>query len=112
MLKFLPPLLITGMAFTAYAESGQFQNLEWKNPNEELVYHTCGCADACWVADLIDKASNTPKIQLSCDCEKITLQIGSDPMTKTVYQKNCQAFEKEDKFSRIVDEITKIQSQQ
>jgi hypothetical protein len=34
-----------------------------------LSYHSCGCADACWVAELHDKQSKSAKARLMCDCE-------------------------------------------
>lgn len=109
MLKLIISLLVLGGAFSAaYAESGKFQTLDWDNSKEKLIYHSCGCADACWVADLRDKASNTSKIRLSCDCEKLHLKIGK---AETVYQENCRAFENMDKFQHIVDTIQAIKSE-
>ena len=108
MLKYiLPSLMILGMASLALAQSGQFQNLEWSNPKEELIYHSCGCADSCWVADLQDTKTHLSKIKLSCDCEVMHLEINGQEIA---YTESCQVFEKEDKFKKIAHEILSIQS--
>ena len=109
MLKFIVYLFIFGTILCpAYAESGKFQTLDWVNPNEKLVYHSCGCADSCWVADLVNKKTNASKIQLSCDCEVMHLKVNG---TETVFQGSCQEFEKEDKFQIIIDKMIEIQSE-
>lgn len=93
---------------TAYAESGKKTTLDWPNPKEKLVYYSCGCADACWVADLQNKSTGVSKIELSCGCETMHLKIKG---VETPYLGQCATFEKEDKFDRIVAEIVKIQTQ-
>ena len=43
--------------------------LAWKHPGETLVYRSCGCADACWVAEVRDRRTSAVKARLRCDCE-------------------------------------------
>ena len=43
--------------------------LAWRHPGEVLVYRSCGCADACWVAEVRDRRSQRAKVRLRCDCE-------------------------------------------
>ena len=92
---------------SAQAESGKKSNLDWPNPKEKLVYYSCGCADACWVADLQNKASGKSKIELICGCETMHLKIKG---VEKPYDGQCKTFENEDKFERIVAEIAKIQA--
>lgn len=46
-------------------------HLKWPVPSEALSYHACGCADACWVAELRDKPKREVKATLRCDCEML-----------------------------------------
>lgn len=43
--------------------------LAWRHAGETLVYRSCGCADACWVAEVRDRRTQVPKARLRCDCE-------------------------------------------
>lgn len=43
--------------------------LAWKHPGETLVYRSCGCADACWLAEVRDRRTSAVKARLRCDCE-------------------------------------------
>jgi len=108
VLKYLPFFILFGLTSFAFAQSGQQQNLDWNNPKEKLVYHSCGCADACWVADLQDIQTKKSKIQLSCDCEQMILKVDGK---ETMYEKNCQAFEKRDKFKVISETIQHLNSE-
>lgn len=45
--------------------------LDWRVPGEELVYRSCGCADACWVAEVRDRRTHAVKARLRCDCETL-----------------------------------------
>ena len=43
--------------------------LAWRHAGETLVYRSCGCADACWVAEVRDRRTQAVKARLRCDCE-------------------------------------------
>lgn len=45
-------LLLLTAEGTAKAQSGGSYKLNWDVPGEELIYRSCGCADACWVAEV------------------------------------------------------------
>jgi len=57
-------------ASTAWSAGGTGSTaLPWKHPGETLVYRSCGCADACWVAEVRDRRTSAVKARLRCDCE-------------------------------------------
>lgn len=107
MLKWAFIAFVLGFPFSSAYASGNKHNMDWPNPQEKLVYHSCGCADSCWVADLQDKARSTSKIELSCDCETMHLKIKG---VEKPYDGECKSFENDDKFDRITAEIIKIQT--
>jgi len=45
--------------------------LPWPKKNEVLAYHSCGCADACWVAEVRQRSSKAVRARLRCDCETL-----------------------------------------
>ncbi|ARN19788.1 hypothetical protein A4W93_07605 [Piscinibacter gummiphilus] len=58
--------------------------LAWKHPGETLVYRSCGCADACWVAEVRDRRTSAVKARLRCDCEVLhfeRLAVAAPPVT-------------------------------
>ena len=57
-------------AATAWGAGGTGASaLAWRHPGEVLVYRSCGCADACWVAEVRDRRTSAVKARLRCDCE-------------------------------------------
>jgi len=60
----------------AKAQSGHPYKLNWDVPSEELIYRSCGCADACWVAEVRSVRKMTVKATLRCDCEKLYFSEG------------------------------------
>ena len=58
--------------------------LPWRHPGETLVYRSCGCADACWVAEVRDRRTSAVKARLRCDCEVLhfeRLAVAASPVT-------------------------------
>lgn len=51
--------------------TGEYE-LPWPHPNEALMYHACGCADSCWVAEVRDRKTNKVLNRLSCDCTSLS----------------------------------------
>lgn len=45
--------------------------LDWPNPQQALTYHSCGCADDCWVAEVADRHSRIFRGRLRCDCSTL-----------------------------------------
>jgi len=50
--------------------TGEYE-LDWPVRGEFLAYHSCGCADACWVAEVRSRRTKAVKARLRCDCEKL-----------------------------------------
>ncbi|ADX45467.1 hypothetical protein Acav_1546 [Paracidovorax avenae ATCC 19860] len=51
--------------------------LDWPHAGETLIYHSCGCADACWVAEVRDARTRALKARLRCGCETLHYQPAS-----------------------------------
>ena len=66
--------------------------LPWNGRGQVLEYHSCGCADSCWKAEVIDASSKRVIATLRCDCEALFYSIGakgreqSDPRTCAVLE--------------------------
>ncbi|MBS0508087.1 MAG: hypothetical protein JSR53_11960 [Proteobacteria bacterium] len=96
-------LLFAGLllgACSAWAGSKAY-TLDWAHPGEELSYRTCGCADACWVAEVQEKASHILRARLRCDCETLYYYQPSREPQRTVLG-SCDAINNgDDKFDAI-----------
>lgn len=80
------------MPALAMASSGTgIYTLAWPYPSEVIEYHSCGMADACWVAELKDTAHGDIKIRLRCDGEKLYITLGSQK-AEALYRDSCAAF--------------------
>lgn len=83
--------LALGVLQGAFASSGNPETkLAWPNKAEVLMYHSCGCADACWVAEVRDKKSRRVKQYLSCDCE--VLHFGTTSKKAETSSESCTAW--------------------
>ncbi|GKS83410.1 hypothetical protein AVMA1855_04680 [Acidovorax sp. SUPP1855] len=67
--------LTAGMA--AHAGATGAYALDWPHAGEALTYRSCGCADACWVAEVRDRRTKALKARLRCDCETLHYQQAS-----------------------------------
>ena len=47
------------------------QPIEWHNSKYKVVYQTCGCADMCWSATLIESKLNKRIAKIRSDCEAV-----------------------------------------
>lgn len=60
------------VVFQAQASGGTGEyDLDWSRRGERLAYHSCGCADDCWVAEVRGRRSRAVRGRLRCDCEKL-----------------------------------------
>lgn len=71
----------------AFAATGDVYPLPWPHKGQVLRYQSCGCADSCWVAEVLDKRKISIKnnsnlrmkskdskaivARLGCDCERL-----------------------------------------
>jgi hypothetical protein len=98
----LPSLLFFCSSLAAYGAGGTgIYELDWDNPSEVLEYHSCGCGDACWVAELRNRKTKQLKARLACDCEKLYASFAEaehggtfvESKSNRVIRDNCSAFE-------------------
>ncbi len=89
--RFLIILVVFIFAIPIASPSSGKYNLDWDNSNEVLEYHSCGCADSCWVAEVLNKKKRTLKIRLSCDCEKLYVNYKTNE-NKKLLKNDCNDF--------------------
>jgi hypothetical protein len=90
-LKYFFILNFIGLFITnGFCGSGVYQ-LDWEKPTEYLEYHSCGCGDSCWVAELKIKKTKKLKIGLMCDCEKLFVYY-KNKKQKSLLDNNCDKF--------------------
>jgi hypothetical protein len=92
-------LLFAGISINAFG-GHEIQELDWNNPTETLKYHTCGCADSCWVAEVRSRKTNQLKARLACDCEKLYVSLDAKTPDR-IYKNDCSEFETDEKFKKI-----------
>ena len=51
--------------------------LPWPVKTQTLLYHSCGCADACWVAEVKNNQTQRLLAPLRCDCENLYFSVGN-----------------------------------
>ncbi len=56
--------------------TGEYE-LPWPIKSESLIYHSCGCADSCWVAEVRDRQNHRVLFTLRCDCEMLFFSAGN-----------------------------------
>ena len=85
--------LVCALGGVAAARAGSgIYPLDWENPAEVLEYHSCGCADSCWVAELRDVRTRELRARLRCDCERMYVALDAKTPDQ-LYADNCAAFE-------------------
>ncbi len=96
----------------AHAAGGhETYKLKWPGQGETLSYHACGCADACWVAELHDKRSKSAKASLRCDCERLHFAAaGRYPVPDTTLG-SCSAInDSSQKFELIPKKLQQLKA--
>ena len=73
---------------TAWAAGGTNEyELDWPVQGEVLMYRSCGCGDACWVAEVRERASQQVAARLRCDCSE--LSYSADGTTEKPLAESC-----------------------
>jgi hypothetical protein len=81
--------------------------LPWGNPAEKLLYHSCGCGDACWVAEVKSKKTNFTQATLKCDCENMYFST-KKTKEKMLTDLSCSKFETNEKPRLIRLELERL----
>ncbi|WP_374278357.1 hypothetical protein [Azonexus sp.] len=92
----------------ANAQSGHPYKLNWEIPGEELIYRSCGCADACWVAEVRSVRKMTVKATLRCDCEKLYFSEGKG--LERIVSADCNEFSQVGKMDLISKRTKELRS--
>ncbi|GKT22667.1 hypothetical protein [Acidovorax sp. SUPP3334] len=95
--RFLPSTLVACFVSTAaitHAAGGGAYRLDWPHPGEVLSYRSCGCADACWVAEVRHQRTKALNARLRCDCETLHFAQSANPSKETVLG-SCEAIRRD-----------------
>jgi hypothetical protein len=79
--------------------------LPWAVKGERLTYRSCGCADACWVAELRDLNSKRVKATLRCDCASLYLTYPMNRSERKVAESCSVINDRDDKLSEVSREM-------
>jgi hypothetical protein len=85
----------------------QLSTLDWPVKSEKLTYRSCGCADACWVAELRTWNRKRLKAKLRCDCSSLYVTYP----VNTAEQKragSCPMNDEPDKMAEISKEMKAV----
>lgn len=94
------PITLLSVSGKALASGGNpIIQLPWEPKTETVEYHSCGAADACWVAQVKNRKTKKRIALLRCDGEKLFSGMGRHP--ETIAAENCHQFETDDKFNEI-----------
>lgn len=102
----LAGLLVIAATAEASGGTGEYE-LDWSRRHEVLAYHSCGCADDCWVAEVRDRKTRQRKARLRCDCEKAFYSLGARGLEKP-YAASCEALNTDRKPAAIRRAMQKL----
>lgn len=96
----------------AHAAGGyETYRLKWPVKSESLSYHSCGCADACWVAEVHDKQSKSMKASFKCDCERLHFSTAGRHPVPDITLGSCSAInDSSQKFELITEKLLQLKT--
>jgi len=101
------PIALSASSGEVFASSGNpIMQLAWTPKTEVLEYHSCGAADACWVAQVKNKQTKKRIAILRCDGEKLFSSVGRRAETNTA--EDCHKFENDHKFQEIPEALREL----
>jgi hypothetical protein len=95
-------VLLAFMAISAsvFAAGGTGKyTLPWNVKGQVLEYHSCGCADACWIAEVRNTQTKTVVARLRCDCEQLYFSTKGQTQEQKIPQA-CAQLENKPEFIR------------
>ncbi|WP_187805600.1 hypothetical protein [Aquipseudomonas alcaligenes] len=100
-------LLASSSAFAA-GGTGEYE-LDWPVQGETLAYRSCGCGDACWVAEVRERASQQVRASLSCDCSDLAYAEGEGE--RQALGESCAVLNgSADKAASIAERLRQLQA--
>ena len=98
----LTKLLLLSTASTCFASGGTGEyELPWPHKNEVLMYHSCGCADSCWVAEVRERKSKQVLDRLSCNCTSLSYSKGKGKRDMPIHE-SCEAMNESTNKSGLI----------
>jgi hypothetical protein len=105
----LATLLLLGMSIPCFASGGTGEyELPWPYMQEVLMYHSCGCGDSCWVAEVRERKTRKVLARLSCNCRSLSYsKNGRTP--EVPINESCEGMnESTDKADQIKNKIKQL----
>lgn len=109
----IPRVFVTVVALIAVAGAnasggtGEYR-LDWPVKGEILAYHSCGCADSCWVAEVRSVRSKSAKARLRCDCERLLFSRPPQKPEQVVADSCSRINDSEDKPKAILEQMNHL----
>ena len=103
LISILPVVLLSFSGAILASSGNPVVRLAWKPPAEILEYHSCGAADACWVAQVKNMKTKRKIATLRCDGEKLFSSVGKH--AEVIAAEDCHRFESENKFQVIPEAL-------
>lgn len=98
-------LSLAGVNAQAAGGTGEY-DLDWPVRGERLAYHSCGCADACWVAEVRSRQSRAVTSRLRCDCQKLYFWLPG--RAEQVVAEDCSATNNQHKPEAIGEHMLRL----
>ncbi len=98
-------VLLTSSAF-AHASGGTGEyTLDWPVRGELLAYHSSGCADACWVAEVRKKSTRHVRARLRCDGDQLYFSQAGKSREQLLPEGCANYNDSNDKLQLITDKL-------
>lgn len=102
-------LLMLGMVSPCFASGGSGKyELPWPHKHEVLMYHSCGCGDACWVAEVRERKTKKVLNRLSCDCSSLSYSKNGRTHDLPIHESCEEIDQSTDKAGLIKNKIEQL----
>lgn len=98
--------LVAGSPVLASGGAGKYV-LDWPVRGERLVYYSCGCADDCWVAEVLARRTGVVRARLRCDCERLYFTSPGRAPEQEIAS-SCENFNRNGKFDAIPEKLREL----
>lgn len=100
-------LLAGSSQLWASGGTGEYM-LDWPVRGEQLAYHSSGCADACWVAEVRKKTTRQVRARLRCDGEQLYFSQTGKSIEQLLPERCASYNDSDDKPKLIAATLTTL----
>ncbi|MFZ6733529.1 hypothetical protein ACO0LG_16495 [Undibacterium sp. Ji42W] len=95
-------MLICSAIARASGGTGEYA-LDWPVSGELLAYHSSGCADACWVAEVRKKSTRQVRARLRCDGDQLYFSIAGKSREQLLPE-GCASYNDSNEKPRLISD--------